>query len=168
MSYRQATRESIPTTGMPKSALEAVLAAADNSIGSNLLRRALWLDTLGQQLHRQLPPIMADHCQLANVDGQCLVFLVDSPLWHAKLRLAGRQIIATAQKMGLHVNQVSIKTTKTALPFSPPSNRSRSTTGLASETTQEGLRQALACFTDKPSGQQHVGPYPNGTEQIKR
>jgi len=120
-------------------------------MGTNLLRRALWLDALGQQLHCHLPSMLASHCQLANVDGPRLVFLVDSPIWHAKLRLASRQLIVAAQKIGLQVSQVSIKTAKTALPFAPPSPSTP--TGLASETTRKGLQQVLACFTDAPGRQ---------------
>jgi len=150
---------------MPKLAWEVALTAGDGTGNTNLLRRALWLDALGQQLHCHLPPIMASHCQLANVDGHRLVFLVDSPLWHAKLRLASQQIIGAAQKIGLQVSQVIIKTAKPAPPS--PSN-SRSTTGLASETTQEGLRQVLACFADESSNPQRTGSQPSSPRKIKR
>jgi len=151
---------------MPKPALEVALAAGGADNHTNPLRRALWLEALGQQLHRHLPPMLASHCQLANVDGSRLVFLVDSPLWHAKLRFASQQVIVAAQKIGLQVNQLSIKTAKTTLPFAPPLRSA--TTGLASQTTRRGLQQVLACFTDEPNDQPHTHAHPSGNGRPMR
>ena len=77
-------KSSVRPASVPKPALDAVMA--DKS--GNPLRRALWLDALDRQLRPHLPPALANRCRLANVDGEHLVFLVESPVWHAKVRLA--------------------------------------------------------------------------------
>ena len=51
------------------------------------LRRALWLDAVDLKLRGCLPHPLAAHARLANVDRGRLVFLVDAPVWHARLRL---------------------------------------------------------------------------------
>lgn len=38
-------------------------------------------------------PALAAHCRLANVTGDRLVFVVDSPVWNAKLRLASAHLV---------------------------------------------------------------------------
>lgn len=75
------------------------------------VRRALWLDTLEQQLRPCLPPALAQHCKLGNVTGGKLVFIVDSPVWHAKLRLAAPELINLARSIGLAATEVVARTT---------------------------------------------------------
>ncbi|GHH55213.1 DUF721 domain-containing protein [[Pseudomonas] boreopolis] len=126
----------------PRPALEAALAEKSG----DPLRRALWLDALDRQLRPHLPPSLANRCRLANVkDGQ-LVFLVESPVWHAKLRLAEHQLIDAAHSIGLKVTRVTIKTATAALrsPTQQDPHRSQP----ISEATQRGLRDALASLQD--------------------
>lgn len=58
-----------------------------------------------------LPPGLAAHARLANVRGDKLVFVVDSPVWHARLRLATLVLIDAARSVGLDVTGLSVKTT---------------------------------------------------------
>jgi hypothetical protein len=74
------------------------------------IRRALWLDALDQRLRPLLPPSLAAHARLANVNGVQLVFLVDSPVWNARLRLAAPELLDAARSLGLDVTQVAIRT----------------------------------------------------------
>jgi len=85
------------------------------------IRRALWLDALDQRLRPCLPPSLAAHARLANVTGAQattgagmagvklaglkLVFLVDSPVWHARLRLATPELLDAARSIGLTFQQ---------------------------------------------------------------
>ena len=114
----------------------------------NPLRRALWLDALDRQLRPHLPPALGNRCRLANVDGEHLVFLVESPVWHAKVRLAEGQLIDAARSIGLKATRVTVKTA-TAPPHSPVRNDQRSTA--VSEATHKGLRDALAALQDVKS-----------------
>ena len=139
-------KSSVRSRSAPKQALEA--AMADKA--GNPLRRALWLDALDRQLRPHLPPALANRCRLANVDGEHLVFLVESPVWHAKVRLAENQLIDAARSIGLKVTRVTVKTA-TAPPHSPVRNDQRSSHAVT-EATHKGLRDALAVLKDvKPS-----------------
>src|SRR3546814_8422703 len=74
---------------VPRAALDALLGDAASG---NPIRRAMWLDELDRRLSPLLPPSLAAHARLANVDGDRLVYLVDSPVWHARLRLASNEL----------------------------------------------------------------------------
>lgn len=113
----------------------------------NPLRRALWLDALDRQLRPHLPPALATRCRLANVNGEHLVFLVDSPVWHAKLRLAEAQLIDAARSIGLKVTKVTVKTASVPPPRSPAIDN-RNGPHAVSAATHKGLRDALACLKD--------------------
>lgn len=93
------------TPGSPKRALDALLQGA----AGDPVRRALWLDALDQRLRVCLPPSLAAHARLANVSGSKLVFLVDAPVWHAKLRMAGPQLLDAARSLGLDATSVAIR-----------------------------------------------------------
>ncbi len=112
----------------------------------NPLRRALWLDALDRQLRPHLPASLAGHCRLANVKDEQLVFLVDSPVWHAKLRLAEQQLLVAARSVGLKVTRVTPKTTTTSLHSPMPKNPEQSKP--VSAATHKGLREALASLQD--------------------
>ena len=126
----------------PKPALEAVMAGNN----ANPLRRALWLDALDRQLRPLLPPALGSRCRLANVDGEHLVFLVDSPVWHAKVRLAEGQLLDAARSIGLKATRVTVKTASAPAP-SPVHDNQRNKNAV-SAATHKGLRDALACLAD--------------------
>lgn len=139
-------KSSVRPASAPKPALDAVMA--DKS--GNPLRRALWLDALDRQLRPQLPPPLRSRCRLANVDGEHLVFLVESPVWHAKLRLAEAQLLDAARSIGLKATRVTIKTASPTPTRSPALDNRNGPHGV-SAATHKGLRDALACLQDVPS-----------------
>jgi len=139
-------KSSVRPASRPKPALDAVMA--DKS--GNPLRRALWLDALDRQLRPQLPPPLRSRCRLANVDGEHLVFLVESPVWHAKLRLAEAQLLDAARSIGLKVTKVTVKTASPT-PTRSPALDNRNGPHAVSAATHKGLRDALACLQDVPS-----------------
>src|SRR3546814_16319631 len=87
------------------------------------LRRALGLEALEQRRRPHLPPAIAAHARLANVDGGRLVFLVDSPVWRARLRLASAELLDAARSVGLQCDEVVIKTATSTLWPEPPAPR---------------------------------------------
>lgn len=139
-------KSSVRPASVPKPALDAVMA--DKS--GNPLRRALWLDALDRQLRPQLPPPLRSRCRLANVDGEHLVFLVESPVWHAKLRLAEAQLLDAARSIGLKATKVTIKTASPTPTRSPALDNGNGPHAV-SAATHKGLRDALACLQDVPS-----------------
>lgn len=139
-------KSSVRPASAPKPALDAVMA--DKS--GNPLRRALWLDALDRQLRPQLPPPLRSRCRLANVDGEHLVFLVESPVWRAKLRLAEAQLLDAARSIGLKATKVTIKTASPT-PTRSPALDNRNGPHAVSAATHKGLRDALACLQDVPS-----------------
>lgn len=122
----------------PRAVLDAL--AADAS-GRSPIQRALWLDGLDRSLRRHLSPSLAAHARLANVDGARLVYLVDSPLWNASLRLAAPALLEAARSRGLDVQELRVRTT--TQPLFPPA-RVEATALPLSASAPEGLRAALA------------------------
>jgi len=105
------------------------------------LRRARWLDAVDQLLRPHLPPGVAAHARLANVRGNRLVFVVDAPVWHAKLRLATHTLIDAARSVGLEVDALGIKLT--TQPLQPlPATAARPAP--MSAAARKGLDTALA------------------------
>lgn len=139
-------KSSVRPASRPKPALDAVMA--DKS--GNPLRRALWLDALDRQLRPQLPPPLRSRCRLANVDGEHLVFLVESPVWHAKLRLAEAQLLDAARSIGLKATKVTVKTASPT-PTRSPALDNRNGPHAVSAATHKGLRDALAALQDLAS-----------------
>ena len=133
----------------PRAALDALLAGAS----ADPIRRALWLDALDQRLRPHLPPALAAHARLANVDGAKLVFLVDSPVWRARLRLAAPELLDAARSVGLDAGEVIVKTTiqplrPEVLPQRPPLPMSAA--------SRDALQAALASL-DQPGGSKEDG-----------
>jgi hypothetical protein len=130
----------------PQQALDALLAEP----AGNPIRRALWLDGLDRRFRPHLPPSLAAHARLANVDGGRLVFVVDAPVWRSKLRLAAPELLDVARSFGLDVQQVVVKTTVAPVPAgNPPAHPPVPMSAAA----KEALRTALAP-PDEP-GPQH-------------
>ena len=127
---------STPPSG-PRGALQALLVEA----AGDTLRRAQWLDTVDQLLRPHLPPGLGAHARLANVRGDKLVFVVDSPVWHAKLRLATQVLVDAARSVGLDVAGLSVKATVQPLRPLPPATR---TAPPMSAAGQSQLEAALA------------------------
>lgn len=122
----------------PRAALDAL--AADPA-GRSPIKRALWLDALDRTLRPHLPASLGAHARLANVDGARLVYLVDSPLWNASLRLAAPALLEAARSHGLDVRELRVRTT--TQPLFPPA-RVETTVRPLSASAPQGLRDALA------------------------
>lgn len=142
MSDSRSKSSGVPRAAAPQAALDALLAGA---AGGNPIRRAMWLDELDRRLRPLLPPSLAAHARLANIDGGKLVFVVDSPVWHARLRLAANDLLNAARSIGLDVTQVVVKTT--VQPPAPPTRPELPAVPL-SATANEALRDALASLRE--------------------
>lgn len=131
----------------PRAALDALLAGS----AGGTLRRAQWLDAMDRLLRPHLPAGLGAHARLANVRGGKLVFVVDSPVWHARLRLAAPALIDAARSIGLEVNDVGVRTTTAPLgPLPPAAARHAPMTAAA----RAGLEAALAML--RPEASEHA------------
>ncbi len=131
--------------GGPLDALEALLAGA----AGDPVRRALWLDALDQRLRPCLPPPLAAHARLANVDGDRLVYLVDAPVWHAKLRMHGPQLLDAARSLGLQVTTLVVRMGRTPEQAQEPAPRRVEP---MSASARRALDAALASLEDTEQG----------------
>jgi hypothetical protein len=137
-------RSSVPPPsrqGKPREALDALFVAGN----ADPLRRALWLDALERQLRPHLPPALAAHARFANVDGGRLVFLVDSPVWKARLRLSSAELLDAARSIGLQCSEVVVKVATAPREPVPPAARRPVPLSAA---TREALEAALASLKD--------------------
>jgi hypothetical protein len=141
------------TTGDPPLALEAASEAGL----SRLIERAQWLERLDGALRQNLPVALAEHCRLANVDRDKLVFLVSSPVWKSKLRLHGEALLGAAAAAGLEVRSLVVKVV-VADPNSPSPTASKPLSKAVRESLQTtaqsvadpGLRAQLLKLASLP------------------
>jgi hypothetical protein len=137
-------RSSVPPPsrqGKPREALDALFVAGN----ADPLHRALWLDALERQLRPHLPPTLAAHARFANVDGGRLVFLVDSPVWKARMRLSSAELLDAARSIGLQCSEVVVKVATSPREPAPPAARRPVPLSAA---TREALEAALASLKD--------------------
>ena len=139
----------------PKTATEALLDGDANDPDKLFLRRAMWLEALDLQLRPGLPPGVAAHARLANVDRGRLVYLVDAPVWHAKLRLAATDLLETARSIGLEVTDLVVKvaTGRHAMRAPVAGTSTAISAPPLSAAAREAFAAALAARDDDPSGQ---------------
>ena len=119
------------------------LQAASEAGLADLIARARWLDELDQVLRRCLPATLADQCRLANVDRDNLVFLVNAPIWKAKLRLEADALLRAAATAGLPVRTLVVKVAA-AIPISP----GVATGAPLSQAVRESLRTTAQSVED--------------------
>ncbi|UHQ21037.1 DUF721 domain-containing protein [Lysobacter sp. KIS68-7] len=131
----------VSRTAGPQAAMEALLG----DTAFDPLRRALWLDALDQRLRPSLPPSLAGHARLANLDGGRLVYVVDAPVWRAKLRLVAPDILDAARSLGLGVAELVVKTTTHPIH---PEKRAEPKAKPMSAAAKEALQAALASLKD--------------------
>lgn len=130
----------------PTAALDALLAES----AGDPIRRAMWLDELDRRLRPLLPAPLAAHARLANYERGRLVFVVDAPVWRARLRLLAPELLDAARSIGLAPAEFVVKTS--LVPNTPPLPAPRKTVTM-SPAAKEALQAALASLKpDKPSG----------------
>lgn len=125
----------------PQAALDALLAEP----AGDPIRRALWLDGLDRQFRPYLSSSLAAHSRLANFEKGRLVFVVDSPVWRARLRLAAPELLDVARSIGLDAVELVVKTTLAPAPA--PAQAMRKTQQI-SAVAQQALQAALASLKD--------------------
>jgi hypothetical protein len=133
-------------------AIDALLGGEASGPGDQILRRALWLEALDQQLRPCLPPALAAHARLANIDRGRLVYLVDAPVWHARLRLAATGLLEAARSLGLEATDLVVKTAAGPQTMRPqnPGTQTTVTAPPLSAAAREAFATALASPDETP------------------
>lgn len=142
------SRSTPPPGATPPAGSRAALDALLADSAGDILRRARWLDAVDQLLRPHLPPMLAAHARLTNIRGGKLVFVVDAPVWHARLRLATPALLDAARSVGLDVADVAVRTTHE--PLHPLLRLEKPRTPM-SAAAQSELEAALALLRSDAS-----------------
>ena len=129
-------------TGSPPQALQA---AATAGLGP-LIQRAQALGRLDQVLRQTLPPAMANHCRMANVDKDKLVFLVSAPVWKIKLRLMADALLDAAAAAGHPARALVVKVVPDLAAPSPAPDNDRGKP--LSQAVRDSLRATALSVND--------------------
>ena len=153
-SPRRSRSPNVPPAAERAATARTALDALLSGTAGDPVRHAL--DALDRELRPLLPPQLAPHVRLANVAGDRLVFLVDSPVWHARLRLAADELLDAARSIGLEVRDIAIKATSRPLR-DPAQVGAQASAGSVrgtgrSPAAEEALRAALAALRDPHAG----------------
>lgn len=133
----------MPKQPPTQSTFRAPLPAATAGDLGSVIERAALLRTLDKKLRQSLPEPLASHVRLGNMRDGRLVFLVDSPVWKAKLRLYADVIRDAASAAGLATSGMTVKVA-TMLPV-PPDAASLSP---LTQAARDSLRAAAAAVED--------------------
>lgn len=114
MTVSRSTAAKDATSSQFRAAFD-VLKSGDSG---ELLRRAQWLASINQLLRPYLPPELAAHTRLANIQQGQLQFVVDSATWNSKLRLLSQPLLEAARACGVDATRISIRTS--TRPITPP------------------------------------------------
>ena len=80
---------------------------------ADLCQRGRHLQRLDKKLKRRLDPGLQDYFELANIRGDVVVLLAESPAWAARLRYQVPLILAACQALGLDsIKTIQIKVRK--------------------------------------------------------
>lgn len=126
-----------------KPTFHTALSAALSSDPGHLVERAMQLHALDRQLRQSLPEPLASHVKLGNLRDDRLVFLVDAPVWSARLRLYADILLDAARAAGLRASSITVKVATMqpvppdAAPLSPLSPSARETLRAAAAATQD-------------------------------
>lgn len=101
------------------------------------------LAALDERLRRCLPDSLLPHCRLGNVGAGKLVYLVDAPVWSAKLRQHADVLLDAAIAAGLQVGALTVKVVP-PLPSEPGPVASKP----LSNATRDALRKTAESVAD--------------------
>ncbi|WP_133816829.1 DciA family protein [Tahibacter aquaticus] len=108
-----------PPAKTPRRLPSSPKLVGETSPVASLIQRARALEALDLRLRLTLPPTLRPHCCLADARAGRVVFLANSSIWAAKLRLHQTPILAEAQKaLGQPFKVFAVKVAP--LPSVPP------------------------------------------------
>lgn len=113
---------------------------------AQLLERAAALQQLSEKLQRFLPKALREHVTIANVRGDTVIVVADSPAWLTKLRYQAPVILDyLKQEPSLHrISKLHFKVLP-AVEFNTSKPKSRP---VLSQHASHGLKQAADGFND--------------------
>jgi hypothetical protein len=105
-----------PASGAPSAPRPAGQWIAEGDLAA-VVARAQWLDAADQRFRRHLPPALAGHLRLANVEGGTMVVVVESPAWKARLRMDTALLLAAATAAGIDARALTLKVVPPTAPL---------------------------------------------------
>ncbi len=92
--------------------------------------------------------------RLANIDRGRLVYLVDAPVWHARMRLAAADILDAARSFGLEATDLVVKTASGPQAIRPQHAAIPTAVSVPplSAAARDAIATALALRDDVPPG----------------
>jgi len=156
---RRLRRANARPASSPKRAFDILLD--EEAAFAPVVRYARWLSTLNHHLHVRLQSPLNLHARLADVQAKTLVYLVDSPTWHARLRLSEARLLEAARGLDLEVTTLRIRTTSQS--FDPQARamnaidaRLRSKCGITPAETRAlaDIRALLSAPREKGAGEE--------------
>ena len=127
----------------------------DSRLDGTLKKRARELGRLTALLRGELPPESDGHYHVANIRGNTLIIMTDSPVWTTRIRQLGPKILAVLQNSGgtkmQHVRVFSRPGKSVTIQPPPPETKPKHLSArsgqLISQTASfiddDGLRDAL-------------------------
>ncbi|MCW8955294.1 MAG: DUF721 domain-containing protein [Gammaproteobacteria bacterium] len=86
------------------------MKSISNLLQSQLVNKARNLDKLRHLVHACLPDNCKPHVQLAGIKDNCLVLIIDSPVWSSRIRLYTNNILDMLKEHNLaDVQQIRIR-----------------------------------------------------------
>lgn len=140
---RTSAAKNATASRFPRAALDALRTDPAGKV----LQRAQWLDAIDRLLRPKLPSELRLHVRLSNIRERTLVYLVDAPIWHAKLRLAATDVVASAQAEGLEVTALNVRVSPQPLWPTPP--RSTPPANAVSKAERIAVAEALALLSQE-------------------
>lgn len=130
-------------TARTQQAPVAALAAASEGGLGRIIERAGKLAALEERLRRCLPEPLQAHCRLGNAGAGKLVYLVESPVWGARLRQHANVLLDAAAAAGIQAGALTVK----VVP--PPAPEPAAKTGKPlSQATRDVLRKTAESVAD--------------------
>lgn len=129
-----------PASGAPSAPRPAGQWVAEGDLAA-VVARAQWLDAADQRFRRHLPPALAGHLRLANVDRGTMVVVVPSPAWKARLRMDTALLLAAADAAGIEARSVTLKVVP---PDAPLPERPGAPLSAKARATLEAAAQSVA------------------------
>lgn len=128
------------TQDSPRTALDA---AAEGGLG-RIIERATQLAALDERLRRCLPASLQAHCRLGNAGAGRLVYLVEAPVWGARLRQHADVLLNAAAAAGIQAGALTVKVVPPAAAAEPTAK----TREPLSLTTRDVLRKTAESVAD--------------------
>lgn len=125
-----------------------VIQQAGDELGQ-LIDKSLYLQTISQILHEHLHRPLNEHCQVANLQDNCLIIIAESAAWATQLRYLAPELIKQLQAIPdlKHVETLRVLVRPAFQPIANDPPRRYPRTQL-SEKSARFIKETAECIAD--------------------